>query len=307
MPIYDLSYQHYEGPRTHRYPWWSIARVSAISILKNRKSGAYLLFIYFTLFVAAVLIYTAKATADYIDQIVKVSPDTEEVGIRLGGQHLPVSIILFRYIGILLWPIFLFVLTHGPSSVSAERQNGALVLILARPLRRRHYVLGKTLGIVGAPVGSALVCIAGCFVLLWSNFLSFSQMLNNLKVLAASLSYFVVLGALLGLSVIGFTAGGKNVRTSLTWLYFYWLGPLIFAGALARSHLELLGSLLSPLYVLDGLYFALTSLDGKWVAYNPLLSALARGKVPIPSLVLALGLHTLLLSYLSRKIFVGVR
>lgn len=307
MPIYDLSYQHYEGPRTHRYPWWAIARVSAISILKNRKSGAYLLFIYFTLFVAAVLIYAVKETADFFDQIVKVSPDTQEIGIRLGGQHLPISIILFRYIGILLWPILIFVLSYGPSSVSAERQNGALVLILARPLRRRHYILGKTLGIVGAPVGSALVCIMGCFILLWSNFLSFAQMLNHLNVLIASLSYLVALGALLGLSVVGFAAGEKNVRTSLTWLYFYWLGPLIFARTLAKSNLELVGSLVSPLYVLDGLYIALTHLDARWVAYNPLLNALAGGKVSIPLLVLALGLHTALLSYLSRRIFVGVR
>jgi len=307
MPIYDLSYEHYDGPRIHRFRWWSVARVSAASILKNRRSMPYVLFIYFTLLVMAFLIYFTKNTASVLEKLVNVESETGEVGIRIAGFQVPVSIIFFRYLAVLLWPLFLFGLTQGPASVAAERQAGGLILVLARPIGPWQYVLGKVLGIIGVPLISALLCIVCSFILIWSNFLTLSQMIAHLNVLAASVLYLVIVGALLGLSIIGMSSVAKNSRTALNWLFLYWFAPLFFGGIWKMGNLEKVGILLSPLYVLDGLFLRATALGSKWVTHNPFHEILANGGVPVWGLCVSLCVHAVFVLWLTRRVFAGVR
>ncbi len=307
MPIYDLSYQRYDGPRRLGFLWWTIARTTAQATLKKPANSRYLFFIFVTFLGFAFLVYFWRTATEYATALFEIDPDTGSLEIRLGHYKFPLSLVFFRYLSILFWPVILYVITSVSAALSADVLGGGLTVILARPLRRRHYVFGKVLGLAGPPTLSATLVIFGAFVLLWGYYFNFFQMLHHLPVLLCSSLYLFLAGGMCGLSAVAFHPRTSTFRKSAGWLFFYWFGTWIFSTASSNQALRTIVSMGSPIHLLDGIYLWLTGVSNPQGVDSRFLRDVITGDVPFYLLPSALLVHFLLLAWRTRNLFVGVR
>ncbi|MGC8841226.1 MAG: ABC transporter permease subunit [Candidatus Sumerlaeaceae bacterium] len=307
MPIYDLSYQHYEGARQLRQQWWTIARNTAQATLKRPASGRYLFFIFITFLGFAFIVYLWRSATQTIDAILEVNPTTQALEIRLGAHKFPIAIIFFRYLSILFWPLLLYVITSVSVAISAEVQGGGLTVIMARPLRRRHYVIGKILGLAGLPTLAAGLVMCGAFMLLWGYYFTFPQALRHSPVLICALFHLGLAGILCGLSALALHPHTSTFRRATGGFFFYWFGTWLFSTVSTTPSLRTVVSLLSPTHILDGIYLWLSGVRAPQGVDSRFLRDLMNGEVRPSLLVLALLAHFIVLGWRTRSFFVGVR
>jgi ABC-2 type transport system permease protein len=135
MPLYDLSYRRFEGPRTSRFRRsFALAR-SAASLLLRRRSFLLLLAVsWIPAVVRAVQIYVARQFPEAPD-FFTITPETWREFL---GQQV-------RFL-----PVVLVSLATGASAIASDFASGAFTIYLSKPISRFDYLLGKALPVAGA-------------------------------------------------------------------------------------------------------------------------------------------------------------
>jgi len=135
MPLYDLSYRRFEGPRTSRFRRsFALAR-SAASLLLRRRSFLLLLAVcWIPAVVRAAQIYVARQFPGAPD-FFTITPETWREFL---GQQV-------RFL-----PVVLVSLATGASAIASDFASGAFTIYLSKPISRFDYLLGKALPVAGA-------------------------------------------------------------------------------------------------------------------------------------------------------------
>lgn len=139
MPLYDLSYRRFEGPRTGRSRRsLSLARSAAAQLLKKRS--------FLLLLAAAWVPVVARAIQIYVARQFPEAPDFFDVGARTWRQFLSQQVLFL--------PVVLVSLYTGASAIASDVSSGAIVVYLSKPVSRLDYLLGKWM-----PVGAAIAFV----------------------------------------------------------------------------------------------------------------------------------------------------
>ena len=135
MPLYDLSYRRFEGPRTSRFRRsFALAR-SAASLLLRRRSFLLLLAVcWIPAVVRAAQIYVARQFPGAPD-FFTITPETWREFL---GQQV-------RFL-----PVVLMSLATGASAIASDFASGAFTIYLSKPISRFDYLLGKAMPVAGA-------------------------------------------------------------------------------------------------------------------------------------------------------------
>jgi ABC-2 type transport system permease protein len=135
MPLYDLSYRRFEGPRTSRLRRsFALAR-SAASLLLRRRSFLLLLAVcWIPAVVRAAQIYVARQFPEAPD-FFTITPETwrEFLGQQVG-----------------FLPVVLVSLATGASAIASDFASGAFTIYLSKPVSRFDYLLGRAMPVAGA-------------------------------------------------------------------------------------------------------------------------------------------------------------
>jgi len=135
MPLYDLSYRRFEGPRTSRFRRSFALAGSAASLLLRRRSFLLLLAVcWIPAVVRAVQIYVARQFPEAPD-FFTITPETWREFL---GQQV-------RFL-----PVVLVSLAAGASAIASDFASGAFTIYLSKPISRFDYLLGKAMPIAGA-------------------------------------------------------------------------------------------------------------------------------------------------------------
>jgi ABC-type transport system involved in multi-copper enzyme maturation permease subunit len=135
MPLYDLSYRRFEGPRTSRFRRSLALARSAASLLLRRRSFLLLLAVcWIPAVVRAAQIYVARQFPE-APEFFTITPDTWREFL---GQQV-------RFL-----PVVLVSLATGASAIASDFSSGAFTLYLSKPLSRFDYFLGKAIPVAGA-------------------------------------------------------------------------------------------------------------------------------------------------------------
>lgn len=181
--IYDIGYQHYDGPRLgRRYAIWSLfvhGLKTVFGLGRGLKGGL----IPLALSAAAILpaAFQALATA-YTDGTVEL--------FTYSNYFINVSMV-FAF----------FCASRAPELMSTDQRTRAMVLYFSRALHREDYVLAKVLALVASVLlltaAPLLILFAGHVLAstdLWSAFLSEAHSL--VPIVASSVMMAMVLGTL---------------------------------------------------------------------------------------------------------------
>jgi ABC-2 type transport system permease protein len=125
MPIHDQGYRRYGGRRApHGRTWWVIARAGIMTMLRQRKFLALLLFAWSPFIVRAVQLYVASN----FQQATFLAATHETFREFLDQQA-----------------IFVFFVTIfvGAGLIANDRRANALQIYLSKPLARTEYIVGK--------------------------------------------------------------------------------------------------------------------------------------------------------------------
>jgi len=139
MPLYDLSYQRLQGPRTGRFQKsLALARVSIRLLLKRRSFLLLLAVSWIPAIVRAAQIYVARQFPQ--------APEFFAVDVSTWREFLGQQVQFL--------PVVLVSLYVGAPAIASDVSSGALVVYLSKPLSRFDYALGKML-----PVAAAIAAI----------------------------------------------------------------------------------------------------------------------------------------------------
>ena len=135
MPLHDLSYQHFDGPRTSRFNRsFALARSSA-SLLLKRRAFLFLLAVSWIPVLARVAqIYVARRFPQAFPFI------TIDAG--LWQEFLSQQVVFL--------PVILVALYTGAGAISTDLSTGAFVSYLSKPISRIDYVFGKAMPVMAA-------------------------------------------------------------------------------------------------------------------------------------------------------------
>jgi hypothetical protein len=135
MPLYDLSYRRFDGPRTTRLRRSLALTRSAASLLLRRRSFLLLLAVcWIPAVVRAAQIYGARMFPE-APQFFTITPDTWRDFL---GQQV-------RFL-----PVVLVSLATGASAIASDFASGAFTVYLSKPISRFDYFLGKAIPVAGA-------------------------------------------------------------------------------------------------------------------------------------------------------------
>lgn len=305
MPIYEQEYERYEGPRLHRCRWWSIARFTAQRVLKKPSARRILLFMLATLVLVAAGLLLADATGTGPQFLANLQQFVHRERESSLSPRVVIIVIFLRYAMVLSFLLWLMTALAGAGTVFSDKASGYIQLLMARPLRRRDYLVGKILGLMGIPTLVAGGTLVAAFVLLWARFLSWPLAAACLAAVLAILAYLVLLGVLYGFSMIAFSCAVRSVREAVAAFVVYWW----FLDRLGVSKLgQSLGEfslLLSPRIVLDIFMVRLLGCEpglvfGRAIPY-------AWESAPGWLLFGGLGLHVAAYGFLCREYFRRVR
>ncbi|MGH9319769.1 MAG: ABC transporter permease subunit [Vicinamibacteria bacterium] len=148
MPLYDVSYRKYEGPRSSRWSRsFALAR-SAAALLMRRRS--------FLLLLAACWIpAVVRAAQIYVSRQFPQAPEFFAITPATWREFLGQQV---RFL-----PVVLVSLATGASAIASDFASGALLLYLSKPISRFDYLLGKSMVVM---VGIAAVTLAPALALL---------------------------------------------------------------------------------------------------------------------------------------------
>lgn len=135
MPIHDQGYRRYEGRKQqHGRIWWVIARSGIMSVLRQRRFLALLLFAWAPFIVRAVQLYVAAN----FQQASFLAATAETFAEFLDQQA-----------------VFVFFVTIyvGAGLIANDRRANALQIYLSKPLARSEYIVGKLITLLVFLVG----------------------------------------------------------------------------------------------------------------------------------------------------------
>lgn len=234
MPLFDLSYQRFEGTRTpRRLRAFAIARSAGWQILRKRVFLQLLALSWLPVVVRGVLLYLAR---QFPESAAIVSIDAFFWQEFLAQQ-------------VTFLPVVLVALYTGASSIASDLETGAFAIYLSKPISRLDYVMGRALPVAGALGAVTLVPALALLALhgaIAADFVLYADSpLLPLSVVAYSL-WISSLFTLLVLAVSSLTRSGRVAGIAFVAVA---LGSkAVFAGALGRLGG---GSGLSFLSVLD--------------------------------------------------------
>jgi len=135
MPLYDLSYRRFEGPRTSRFRRsFALARSTASLLLRRRSFLLLLAVCWIPAVVRAAQIYVARQFPGAPD-FFTITPETWREFL---GQQV-------RFL-----PVVLVSLATGASAIASDFASGAFTIYLSKPISRFDYLLGKAMPVAGA-------------------------------------------------------------------------------------------------------------------------------------------------------------
>lgn len=139
MPLHDVSYERFQGPRVHRAARiWALARTSLTLLLRQRRFLFLLAACWMPAIVRAVQIYLARQFPDSVPFL--------EVNPGLWKDFLTQQVRFLLVVAVALYA--------GSGSISADLRSGAAAIYLSKPITWMDYLCGKAL-----PVGLALLSI----------------------------------------------------------------------------------------------------------------------------------------------------
>jgi len=134
MPIHDLSYQRWNGVRVERRSSWILGRAQFRALLRRRP-------IRFALGASLVLTLAWGAAIYLESQLTRLGP----LAKLAGGLSIDTAA-FHRFLTVqrlLHW----ILCVAAADAIALDRRHRALQILLARPVRRRDYVIGKAAGI----------------------------------------------------------------------------------------------------------------------------------------------------------------
>jgi len=135
MPLHDLSYQHFDGPRTSRFNRsFSLARSSASLLLKRRSFLLLLAVSWIPVLARMAQIYVARRFPQAFPFIT--------VDAALWQEFLSQQVVFL--------PVILVALYTGAGAISTDLSSGAFVVYLSKPVSRIDYVFGKAMPVMAA-------------------------------------------------------------------------------------------------------------------------------------------------------------
>lgn len=148
MPLHDLSYQRFDGPRTSRFARsFAMGRSSASLLLKRRSFLLLLTVSWIPVIVRVAQIYVAR---QFPQAFVFTTVDAE-----LWQEFLSQQVVFL--------PVILVALYTGAGAISTDLSTGAFIVYLSKPISRIDYVVGKAMPVMAALL---LVTLVPAFTLL---------------------------------------------------------------------------------------------------------------------------------------------
>ena len=142
MSLHDLSYQHFDGPRTSRFNRsFAMARSSASLLLKRRSFLLLLTVSWIPVLARAAQIYVAR---QFPQAFVSITIDA-----GLWQEFLSQQV---AYL-----PVILVALYTGAGAISTDLSTGAFVVYLSKPISRINYVFAKAMPVMAALLVVTLV------------------------------------------------------------------------------------------------------------------------------------------------------
>lgn len=270
MPLQDLSYRRYEGPRTPRLTRsWAIARTEFHQLLKKRG--------FLLLLAASWIPVVARALQIYGTLSFPQVSDVFGVSALTWFQFLTQQVYLL--------PVLLVSLYVGAPAIANDSSSGALVLYLSKPVSIRDYLLGKALPVLGS-IGFVTFVPA---LLLLGLQLALSGELRLLRespwLPISILAYGLWLTTYFGTAVLAVSSLSRSGRVAGIGFVALALGSeVVVRGALARFEFGFSPTFLSitGAAVDSGHLFFGTIESGS----TPLLSAVATTAVVVASLLI---------------------
>lgn len=125
MPIHDQGYRRYAGRRgPHGRTWWVIARTGIMSVLRQRRFIALILFAWAPFIFRAVQLYISANVQQA--SFLAATPDTFR-------EFLDTQAVFVFFVTIFV----------GAGLIADDRRANALQIYLSKPLGRAEYVAGK--------------------------------------------------------------------------------------------------------------------------------------------------------------------
>jgi ABC-2 type transport system permease protein len=199
MPLYDLSYRRFEGPRTTRMRRSLALAGSAASLLLRRRSFLLLLAVcWVPAVVRAAQIYVARQFPG-APEFFTITPDTWREFL---GQQV-------RFL-----PVVLVSLATGASAIASDFASGAFTIYLSKPISRFDYLLGKAMPVAGA-VSAVTVAPALALLLLHQSLAPDFELLSKAPWLPLAVTaYSLFLALYFTLSVLAVSSLCRSGRVA---------------------------------------------------------------------------------------------
>ena len=154
MPVYDRSWRPYDGPLTPlRWRFLVLTRQALSGILSTRLHALAFFVACLPPLVFATIIYAANN----LEALALL-------GVRAQDAFAIDTAFFYRFLLVQVGFGFVFTALVAPALVAPDLAHDALVLVLARPLGRREYVLGKLCAL--AALLSAVTWVPGLLLVL---------------------------------------------------------------------------------------------------------------------------------------------
>lgn len=223
MPLHDLSYQHFDGPRTSRFSRSFALGRSQASLLLQRRAFLFLLTVSFIPFLARVAqIYVARQFPQAVAFI------TVDAGLWQEFLSQQVAFL----------PVILIALYTGAGAIATDLSTGAFVVYLSKPISRIDYVFGKAMPIMAALL---FVTLSPALALLVVHVF----VAENLELFAATpflplsvVVYSVWICLYFTLAVLAISSLTRSMRVAGAGFVAFALGSKIFVGALSQLRLD---------------------------------------------------------------------
>ncbi len=212
MPIYDLSYRHWDGPLHGGGRRWYVIAEAGIRLLLSYKKFVFLLMLsWIPFFIQAFMLY-----------MILVKGQT--LGFDLGPGFFQ------NAFAVQVFPLILVTIYAGSGLIASDLAANALPLYFAKPITRMDYVLGK-LAIIGAFL--ALVFLAPVLLLFLfaagvSPDMTFIR--ENYWVLGSILAYGLFVVVLASLFILGLSSTSRSGRV----VGVAFIAAVIFSGMMGN-------------------------------------------------------------------------
>jgi ABC-type transport system involved in multi-copper enzyme maturation permease subunit len=142
MPLYDVSYQRFEGGRRNRLSRsWALGRTQLFSLLRQRRFLLLMAVSWIPAIIRGGQIYVARQFPEAM-RFFEVTPS-------LWREFLS------QQVSLLL--VILVALYAGSGTIASDLRSGAILVYLSKPISRMGYILGKGLPVFLALLGITLV------------------------------------------------------------------------------------------------------------------------------------------------------